>query len=366
MQPKRAQPRAPATADERLGDPVRLPRGEAVIVTEHEPVAAPAAIARVPGDQGTGRQVEVHRVRSPCPRRREHRTVGTFHPARAERHAVGVELHVVPTQPEQLGPTRSGDRSQHQQRATARHAHAGTRAACAPPRVWVVDARRASRPVDGRARRSCPRPSPSASPPERGPRHRVSPRQGPRRERAVPDASPTAKLGIERIDDRGGLARRRRCPPRGSNREPRLQQLAHRGTHPHRTARADARDHRRELTLSLAPVAPDRHRSIAAPPSRRVDPDVHPAARTNPGSLRRSDPRSSPIRSVSGHQQRPGAVPSRVKPRLSSPVSSPGDGQSDGHDRHRRATAAPGRGRCCCASVERTTGLEPATLTLAR
>jgi RHH-type proline utilization regulon transcriptional repressor/proline dehydrogenase/delta 1-pyrroline-5-carboxylate dehydrogenase len=95
------------------------------------------------------------------------------------------------------------------------------------------------------------------------------------------------------------------APPGRSHREPRLQQLAHRGPHPNRTARADARHHRSELTLSLAP---DRHRSVAAPRRCRVDP-MYTRSSNEPGLRRRSDPR---IPAASPH--RPGIRPPPVSP----------------------------------------------------
>jgi hypothetical protein len=107
VQPEGTKPGGTPVADEGLGDRVWLPGRDAAVVAEHEPVTGPTALVGVPGEQGTGGRIEVDSV---IPLRLggcEHRAIGPFHPAGAERHAVGVEVHVVPAQPEQLSPSRA-------------------------------------------------------------------------------------------------------------------------------------------------------------------------------------------------------------------------------------------------------------------
>jgi hypothetical protein len=45
----------------------------------------------------------------------KHPAVGSFDPAAAERHPAGIEVHVVPAQAEQLGPSSTCARGYHQE-----------------------------------------------------------------------------------------------------------------------------------------------------------------------------------------------------------------------------------------------------------
>jgi hypothetical protein len=85
---------------EGLRDPVRLPGGDAAVVAEHEPVQPRAYPLGVVGEHLAGGGIEVDDMPTFGLRGGEDRSIGSFHPARAERHAAGVEMHVVPSQAE--------------------------------------------------------------------------------------------------------------------------------------------------------------------------------------------------------------------------------------------------------------------------
>jgi hypothetical protein len=72
------------------------------------------------------RRAEVDDVAALRLRPGQHWSVGTFDPAGTERHPLGGEVHVVPTQTEQLRSTRTGERRQHQQDMRLRVAFADT------------------------------------------------------------------------------------------------------------------------------------------------------------------------------------------------------------------------------------------------
>ncbi len=117
VQTERSQPGGPAVPEEGFGDPVRLPRRGAAVVTEHEPLPQ-VDILPLGGEHAEHfdcHRVEVDHVTAFGLGGGEHRAVWSFDPAGAERHPSGGEVDVVPAQPEQLSATGAGERRQHQQ-----------------------------------------------------------------------------------------------------------------------------------------------------------------------------------------------------------------------------------------------------------
>ena len=64
------------------------------------------------GENGERVRIEVDHVAAFGLRRRQHRAVGAFDPAGAERHPVGVEVHVAPSQSEELCASRPSEGSE--------------------------------------------------------------------------------------------------------------------------------------------------------------------------------------------------------------------------------------------------------------
>jgi hypothetical protein len=112
VQSERAEPGGATVAEERLGNSVRLPRGGPPVVAEHEPVGRGHRCLGVFGENRERVRVEVDHVAAFGLRCREHRAVGAVDPAGAERHPVRVEVHVVPSQSEELCASRAGEGSE--------------------------------------------------------------------------------------------------------------------------------------------------------------------------------------------------------------------------------------------------------------
>jgi len=59
VQSERAEPGVPPVAEERLGDPVRLPGGGTTIVAEHEPIPPYANLPSMVGEYLAGGRVKI-------------------------------------------------------------------------------------------------------------------------------------------------------------------------------------------------------------------------------------------------------------------------------------------------------------------
>ena len=277
VQPERSQPGGPAVAEEGFGDPVRLPRRGAAVVTEHEPLR-PVASLPLGGEHAEHvdrHRVEVDDVTAFGLGGGEHRAVGSFDPAGAERHPSGGEVDVVPAQPEQLGAAGAGERRQHQQGvqvrvACRRHESSSVRSSSgvggrSSAVTWTMRwARSAGLSHTQPQRIACANAART---------HDMDAGQGAGRQRSAAHPAAAAQRGVGGVEHRGGdvtdrdvaevrvqvavehragLANRGRRPTGRGDREPRFEQFADRGTHTHRPRRFDGGDHRGEFAFGVA------------------------------------------------------------------------------------------------------------------